>query len=235
MEENRAAIASIQQLQQLSTCVVASAIEIFHVRLPNTGFADSRIRCIFPDLPPMVGYVATARIRTAAPPMEGDGYHYARTDWWDHILSIPAPRVVVLEDLDGPPGLGAFVGEVNANILRSLGCTGLVTNGAVRDVNEVRSIGFSMFAGNLSVSHSYAHIFDFGGPVLVGGLEVRPGDLLHGDVHGVQKIPLDIVDKIPAAAQQILQRRARIVSECRPAGLSVEGLRKAVAEVAKKP
>ena len=74
--------------------------------------------------------------------MEGDGYHYARTDWWNHILTIPAPRVVVLEDLDDPPGLGAFIGEVNANIFLALGCVGLVTNGAVRDLNEVRSAGF---------------------------------------------------------------------------------------------
>ncbi len=144
------------------------------MRLPNTGFADSHIRCIFEELPPMVGHAATARIRSASPPIEGDGYHYARTDWWNHILSVPPPRVVVLEDLDHPAGLGAFIGEVNANILMALGCAGLVTNGAVRDLNEVHSIGFPMFAGNASVSHSYAHIFDFGGPVVVGGLEVQP-------------------------------------------------------------
>jgi regulator of RNase E activity RraA len=235
MDANRLAIAPIEQLQQLSTCVVASAIESFHVRLPNTGFADSRIRSILGNLPPMVGYVATGRIRSAAPPMEGDGYHYARTDWWNHILSIPAPRVIVLEDLDDPPGLGAFVGEVNANIFRALGCVGLVTNGAVRDVNEVRSIGFPLFAANLSVSHAYAHIADFGGPVSIGGMELHPGDLVHGDIHGVQKIPFEIVDKIPAVAQQILRRRARVVGECRPSGLSVESLRKTVEELERNP
>jgi len=222
-------------LQQLSTCVVASTIETFHVRLPNTGFADSRIRSILGDLPPMVGYVATGRVRSAAPPMEGDGYHYARTDWWDHILSVPAPRVIVLEDLDDPPGTGAFVGEVNANILKALGCVGLVTNGAVRDLNEVRSIGFPLFAGNISVAHAYAHISDFGGSVVVGGLALQPGDLVHADLHGVQKIPLEIADKIPAAAQQILQRRARVVGECRPSGLSVERLRKTVEDLEKNP
>ena len=117
-----------------------------------------------------MGYAATARIRTANPPMEGHGYSYERTDWWNHILSIPAPRIVVIEDVDEPAGLGAFVGEVNANILLALRCEGLVTNGAVRDLDEVRRSGFQMFAGNVSVSHAYAHIFDFGGPVKVGGL-----------------------------------------------------------------
>lgn len=235
MDANRSASALIEQLQQLSTCIVASAIEGFHVRLPNTGFTDSRIHSTLGNVSPVAGYVATGRIRTADPPMEGNGYHYARTDWWDHILSIPAPRVVVLQDLDDPPGVGAFVGEVNANILKALGCVGLVTNGAVRDVNEIRSIGFPLFAANLSVSHAFAHVADFGGPVVVGGLELQPGDLVHADIHGVQKIPSAIADKIPAAAQQIIQRRARVVCECRPSGLSVERLRTAVEGLEKNP
>lgn len=230
MNAKQTAVAPIEQFRQLSTCIVASAIEIFNVRLPNTGFADSHIRCIFEELPPMVGHAATARIRSASPPIEGDGYHYARTDWWNHILSVPPPRVVVLEDLDHPAGLGAFIGEVNANILMALGCAGLVTNGAVRDLNEVHSIGFPMFAGNASVSHSYAHIFDFGGPVVVGGLEVHPGDLVHGDLHGVQTVPLEIADKVPAAAQELLRKRQRLARLCHSPDFSVDQLRNAVKE-----
>jgi 4-hydroxy-4-methyl-2-oxoglutarate aldolase len=218
------------QLQNLTTCVVASAIETFRVRLPNTGFVDSSIRCIFDELPPVAGYAATARIRTANPPMEGHGYSYERTDWWNHILSIPAPRVVVLEDVDDPVGLGAFVGEVNANILLALGCGGLVTNGGVRDLNEVRPSGFQMFAGNVSVSHAYAHIFDFGGPVKVGGLFIRPGDLVHGDRNGVQTIPLEIASRVPSMAQKIMRRRQRLIGLCRSADFSLDVLRAAIEE-----
>src|SRR5579863_1901564 len=58
-------------LQRLSTCVVADAIETFDIRLRNVGFADGTIRCCFEDLPPIVGYAATARIRTAKPPVVG--------------------------------------------------------------------------------------------------------------------------------------------------------------------
>src|SRR5271170_6466400 len=146
--------ALLEELRGLSTCVVASAIETFGVRLPNAGFADSRVRCIFPDLPAIVGYAATARIRSATPPMEG-GTYYCRTDWWREIGSMPAPRIVVMEDVDNPPGLGAFVGEVHANILKALGCAGVVTNGAVRDLPEVHAIQFPIFAGNVSLSHGY--------------------------------------------------------------------------------
>jgi|SRR5579863_6286107 len=222
--------AQLGQLRNLTTCVVASAIETFRVRLPNTGFVDSSIKCIFEELPRVAGYAATARIRTSSPPMEGRGYSYERTDWWTHILSIPAPRVVVIEDVDDRVGLGAFVGEVNANILLALGCDGVVTNGAVRDLNEVRPSGFQMFAGNVSVSHAYAHIFDFGGPVRVGGLIIQPGDLVHGDRNGVQKIPLEIASQVPGVADKIMRRRQRLIDLCRSTDFSADILRKAIQE-----
>lgn len=217
--------AQLDELRQLSTAVTASAIETFGVRLHNTGFADSRIGCVFKEASPVVGYAATARIRSAEPPMEKHSYfYYDRADWWNHILTIPAPRIVVIEDIDERPGLGAFVGAVHAQILQALGCVALVTNGSVRDLPEIRSIGFQLFASNVAVSHAYAHVFDFGGKVRVGGLDIAPGDLIQGDLHGVQTIPLEIADKVPAAAREILKRRKRLVDLCRSKDFSVKNL-----------
>lgn len=215
------------QLRKLSTCIVASAIETFDVRLRNTGFANCSVRCIFPELPQLVGYAVTARIRSADPPMEGHSY-YSRPDWWRHIHTIPEPRVVVVQDVDNPPGLGASVGEVHANILIALGCIGIVTNGAVRDLRAVQATGFQMFAGNVSVSHAYAHVFDFGGTVEVGGLEVKPGDLIQGDIHGVQTIPAEIAARVPSAANNILVKRRALIEICRSSDFTVEKLSDAV-------
>src|ERR1035437_487375 len=131
----------LEQLRLLDSCTVANAIETFDVRLRNTGFADSQVRCMFEDLPPLVGYAATARVRTSTPPMEGAQF-LDTTGWLDSILSIPAPRVIVLKDVDRHPGLGALVGEVHASILLALNAVGLVTNGGVRDLPSVRKIGF---------------------------------------------------------------------------------------------
>jgi 4-hydroxy-4-methyl-2-oxoglutarate aldolase len=229
MTANRLPPALLEQIGRLTTCVVASTIETFDVRLRNTGFSDSSVRCIFEDLPPIVGYAATARIRTSDPPMEGHSY-YDRTDWWNHILTTPAPRIVVIEDTDTPEGLGAFVGEVHANILMALGCVGLVTNGGVRDLPGVRSSGFQMFAGNVSVSHAYSHVFDFGGTVEVGHLKVSPGDLIHADRHGALKIPAETAEKIPHVARAIQEKRNRIIELCGAPDFSVEKLRQAIRE-----
>jgi regulator of RNase E activity RraA len=222
--------ALLEKLRALDACTVANAIETFDVRMRNTGFAGSGIRCIFEEFPPMVGYAATARIRTSEPPMEGHSYH-ERTDWWDHILSIPAPRIIVVQDIDDNPGLGSFVGEVHANIFLALGCVGLVTNGAVRDLPAVGAAGFPLFAGCVSVSHAYAHIFDFGGTVDVGRMKVQPGDLIHGDRHGVQTIPRSIADRIPSVAERLLEKERQLIALCRSKNFSLEGLREGVKEI----
>lgn len=221
--------AQLEQLRRFSTCVVASAIETFNVRLHNTGFADSSVKCVFPDTPSVIGYAVTARIRSSAPPMEGGSY-YERIDWWSHILKTPTPRIVIIEDVDRPPGTGAFVGEVHANILMALGCKAIVTNGAVRDIPQIRATGFQMFAGNVSVSHAYAHIFDFGSAIEVGKLRIRPGDLVHGDIHGVQTIPLEIAERIPSIAEAILQRRHKLVEICQAYGFTLDMLKGASEE-----
>ncbi|MGC1416240.1 MAG: RraA family protein [Candidatus Acidiferrum sp.] len=214
----------LESLRRLSTCAVSNAIETFDVRLRNAGFADASIRCMFQELPPTIGYAATARVRTSVPPMHGHNY-FDRTDWWNAILKIPAPRVVVVEDVEKSPGLGSFVGEVHANILSALGCIAVVTNGAVRDLPQVRSAGFQFFAGGVAVSHAYAHIFQFGTPVEIGGLKIEPGDLLHGDQHGILKVPFEIASNIPAIARDIQEKEERAIAICRSADFSLEKLR----------
>src|SRR5271157_13207 len=214
-------------LRHLNTCQVADAIETFDVRLRNEGFVGTSVRCMFPKLPSAVGYAVTARIRTSEPPMRGSSYP-DRTDWWNYLLTIPAPRVVVLEDLDRRPGLGSCAGEVNAHIFKALGCVALVTNGAVRDLEEVEQLGFSFFAANVAVSRIYFHTIEFGIPVEIGNLKVRPGDLLHGDRHGVISIPASIAGQIPAAAARVAALERRVIDVADSAKPTLEELREAV-------
>jgi 4-hydroxy-4-methyl-2-oxoglutarate aldolase len=215
----------LDALRRFDTCMVSNAIETFDARLRNTGFTDGSIHCIFKDAdaPPMVGYAATARLRAGQPPIVGS--FHDRTDFWNSILEIPAPRVLVLEDMDEPPGRGAFVGDVSAAILKALKCIGYVTNGAVRELPAVRGMGLQSFAGSVAVSRAYAHIFDVGAEVKVGGMEVRPGDLLHGDRHGVLTVPRECARKIPDAAARLKQAEKVVIDFCRSSDFSVAKLR----------
>ena len=178
-----------------------------------------------------MGYAATARIRSSDPPMEGHSY-YDRGAWWDSLLQdSPSRAIVVIEDVDSTPGLGAFIGEVHANILVALGCVAVVTNGAVRDLPDVRKSGLQLFAGNISVSHAYAHVFDFGGTVEIAGLTVHPGDLIQGDLHGVQTIPREIAGHVPEKALEIVQARKELIGFCRSTDFSIEKFRQQTKEL----
>jgi len=212
----------------LDGAAIANAIETFGVRLRNEGFADPSIRSLFPDLPPAAGYAVTARIRCSTPPPVG--YQYTdRTDWWHYIVSLPAPRFVVVEDADEHPGLGGFVGELHATILGALDCVGYATNGSVRDAAAVRAhVGFPMFATGVSVSHAFAHIVDFGAPVQIGGLRIASGDLLFGDGHGVQSIPPELVERIPSAAAAMKAHEREIIALCRSPQFSIDALTRLV-------
>jgi regulator of RNase E activity RraA len=214
----------LEKLRGLSSPSVSNALETFGTRLRHSGFTDATVRCIFPELAPTVGYAATLRVRTNEPPMEGDRYFY-RLDWLDHLASIPEPRVLVVQDLDHLPRLGAYIGGVHANILRALKCIAVVTNGAVRDVDEVRALKLQLYAHSLSVSHSYAHVVEFGGLVEVGHMQVRPGDLVHGDQHGMLAIPFEIADQVAPVAERMIAEEREIARLCRSETFSVGALR----------
>lgn len=213
----------LDALRQFDTCMISNAIETFDARLRNTGFADASIRCVFEDASPLVGYAVTARLRSGDPPIVGGSYR-DQGELWNRILAMPAPRILVLQDMDRTPGRGAFVGDMHAAILQALGCIGYVTNGAVRELPAVRAMGFELFAGSLAVSHAYSHIFEVGATVTVGGMEVRPGDLLHGDRHGILTVPRKIAAQVPRAARDLQQAEKRIIDFCRSSNFSVAKL-----------
>ncbi len=205
--------AALDRLRQLDSCTVANAIERFNVRLRNEGFADGTVHCRFPRLPPLLGYAVTGRIRSSLPPMTGRLY-YDHIEFWQHVATVPAPRVVVMEDMDRDPGAGAFFGEIHAAIGQALRCVGYVTNGAVRDLAAVEAAGFHLFSGSVAVSHAFAHIVDFGEPVEIGGLTVKPGELLHGDRHGLQTIPMAIAAGVPDVAHALLAEERELIELC---------------------
>jgi 4-hydroxy-4-methyl-2-oxoglutarate aldolase len=194
-------------LRAITTPTVCNAIETFDVRLRNEGFMDSTIHCRFPELGAMVGYAVTVSIRASTPPER----EIAAPEVWAEMDKVPKPWVVVVDDLDYPRPVGSYWGEVNASVYKALGAVGTVTSGGVRDLPEVRATGFHFFSSCVLVSHAYVHVVEVGAPVTVGGLTVRPGDLLHGDEHGVTSIPPEIARALPNAARELEQRERWLI------------------------
>ncbi|GAC1537473.1 MAG: RraA family protein [Candidatus Velthaea sp.] len=214
--------AELDALRCYDTCTIANAIETFDIRPRTAGFMSPEIRCVFPGMGVMLGYAVTGRCRAS----EKTEATYSRHGWWDAIAAAPAPRVAVLQDVDDPP-VGSFWGEVQSNIHTALGCVGCVTNGGVRDLNEVEPLGFQYYAGSVMVSHAYINMIDYGMPVTIGGVEIATGDLIHADRHGVQTIPLEIAREIPAACERIMAKEQVVISLCRSRDFSLEALKTA--------
>ncbi|NWF93560.1 MAG: RraA family protein [Syntrophaceae bacterium] len=210
----------LELLRRWPTCAISNGIELFNIRPRNEGFMLPEIKCVFPELGPMIGYAVTAVISAESP----EGRRVQAPDWWEMILKIPEPRVAVIHDIDRPV-IGSFWGEVNANIHRALGCIGTVTDGSVRDLDEVSEIGFHFFSSCVSVSHAYVHLVEIGIPVKVGGVVVRPGDLLMGDKHGVISIPLEIARDVPRAAQLVEDWERPVINYCKSKEFTLEGLK----------
>ena len=228
MTQNTLSPQLFEKLRHLDTCTVSNVIERFDVRPRNEGFIYGEIQCRFPHFAPMLGYAVTARIRSSYPPTTSPpitrGCYYDRMDFWRYLVSLPEPRVMVLQDTDGLPGFGAFVGEIHAQIALALRSVGCVTNGAVRDLPAVEATGFHLFSGKVSVSHAYAHIVDFGEAVEIGGLKIHPGDLIHGDCHGVLTIPHSVAAKVPDAASSCLEEERSLIKLCHSPALTLDML-----------
>jgi len=199
----------LEALKDIPTPAIANAIETFNIIPRNKGFMGPDISAIFPDMGNMIGHAVTGVIRADAPPSAH--MNVSRVEWVDEILSIPAPRVIVLQDLDWPNPIGSFWGEVQANIHSALECVGTVTNGGVRDLDEMQDKNFFAFAPAILVSHAYVHITDVNVPVNIGGLEVNPGDIIQGDKHGVIKIPPEIAGELPDAVKRVEEREQILI------------------------
>jgi 4-hydroxy-4-methyl-2-oxoglutarate aldolase len=206
--------AELEQIRRFSSPTIANAIETFHVRPRLEGVTDSRFRCLFPALGPVVGYACTATIHSAQPAPRPR--RVSRRAYWEYTRDFPGPRLTVVQDLSETPG-GAYWGEVNANVHLALGSQGLVTNGTVRDLDEVLPTGFHFFASGVQVSHGYAHLEEFNRPVRVFGMLVQPGDLIHADKHGAVVIPREIARDLAEAAREVERREKPMLAACRAA------------------
>src|ERR1035441_9794481 len=198
--------ADLQLLARYDTPTVSNVIELFEVRPRTAGYMDGRIRACFPEMPPIVGYASTATMRTAWPRGEGDVYS-GLDEQVAHFGELPGPAIVVFQDLDEPP-VGATFGEVMCASYQCFGALGVITNGPARDLEQVRRLGFRAFSDGVVSSHAESHITSLHQPVQVGGMLVRPGDLLHADANGVCGIPETIAAEGAHAAQEFVAAEA---------------------------
>jgi regulator of RNase E activity RraA len=215
-------------LRSIDTPTVCNLIEMVAPERRGHGYTVKHLHCPFPELAPMVGFAKTVTFKARdAFGMGEAGYMQKRLDYLDYVASAPRPSVMIMEDLDDPPGYGAFWGEVQSNVHKALGALGVVTSGSIRDIPMIAP-GFQMLAGSIAPSHAYVHVVDFGIDVNVHGMAVRSGDLIHADRHGAVVVPADKIEAMQAAADKLARQEARIIEAAHAPGATVESIKAAI-------
>ncbi|HXF89706.1 MAG TPA: RraA family protein [Xanthobacteraceae bacterium] len=217
----------LEFLRSIDTPTVCNLLEIVAPERRGFGYTVRHLHCIFPDLPPMVGFAKTATMRAQdRVPLSEAGYMAKRLDYLDYVASAPQPSIAVIQNLDDIVGFGAFWGEVQSNVHKALGCLGTITNGSVRDIPAIAP-GFQMLAGSIAPSHAFVHVVDFGVNVNIHGMAVKSGDLIHADRHGAVVVPIETIAPMQAAADGLARREAKII-EAAKSGRGLEAIKAAM-------
>ena len=216
---------AVEELLTFSTPSILNGLKRLGVHPSDLESVDrTAAGCMSPFLGRRVGFAATRRVATrrhggasGAPARPGRAGHVD-----DHVLAVPQPRILVAENLGDWRGPVCIWGEVAASLYTAMGCTAGLTNGPVRDLDEMEAIGFQTFASGPGVGGGFVDVLDTGGPVQIGGVTIRSGDLLHGDRHGIVKVPLDLVEPLPEAIRAHEAVERRVIAVCRSADFSLE-------------
>ncbi|WP_292288825.1 RraA family protein [Marivita sp.] len=204
--------ALIDRLHSCDTPTVCNAIEVAQGQRGFAGFTHRSITWAGDPDARIVGFARTARIAGATPPSDPpDDIRARRMAYFEAMNAGPRPGVAVIEDADGDAAIGAWWGEVHAQVHKGVfGLCGAVTNGVVRDLGDMPA-SFPVLAGSVGPSHGFVHVRDIGTPVTIFGMTVARGDLIHADCHGAVCIPADVIPKLNAALDRLFAAEAVVL------------------------
>jgi 4-hydroxy-4-methyl-2-oxoglutarate aldolase len=211
----------LNALKAIDTPTICNAIERFKVRNDVTGFPGMNIHCFYPQLGVTIGYALTVTVDSSTPDVKRDDQVWK--DWVRAMATAPKPIFLVFQDVGLNPEKSAHMGDIMASLAKRLGAVGLLTNGGVRDMHEVEQLGFQYFAAGVVASHGNPRLLQVNVPVMIDGLQIEPGDLLHGDLNGVIKIPAEISAQTAEMALKVRQEEAELLAFINSPDFSVEG------------
>lgn len=227
------------KLKRWNSPTIANALEQISAADPVSLVNLEEVRDFMPEMGSMVGVAMTVVISGGDPrPKKEQPDNFKR--YRDYLASVPGPKIVVVQDLDRPNCYGSIWGEVGANVARTLNCVGTITDGAVRDIDEMKNAGFIALARRLCVSHAHTWPIRWNCEVEVFGTKIRPGQLIHADKHGFIVIPEDAEARLLHAARYMddLECDTVIPSARQQVGQSItnvlDGMNAAAAEFSRR-
>lgn len=213
----------ISLLKTIDTPTVCNAIELLKVRSGGEGFTSNAVKCLYPELGPMVGYAVTVQMETVTQMEPRDPNITMK--FYEAIEASPNPVVIVIQEIGAYKEFAAHSGDVMTTLVQNFGAVGLITDCNVRDFNEVKPLGFHTFAAGLSASHVNCRIAAVGVPVQVHGMTVRTGDIVHGDINGLVQVPREKIEELPEKIAEVRKTEQDLMARVREGGFTLDDLR----------
>ncbi len=225
----------IEKLQRIDTPTISNVVATYPrsencMKLYDAWYGewytDSTIKCVYPELGPRVGYVATAVF------CEKSDRYTGMSRWAlpEHLDRTKKPIVLVAEQQFDPSlnnRVGLF-GEIMTTQYKAMGVVGVVTNGPMRDIDAIKPLGFQYYCTGVTPGHGDFIVKAVDVPVRVGGLTVMPGDMLHMDMHGAVKFPASKMGEVLERAERLLASEADTMKVFREPGFSLKKWKESV-------
>ncbi len=187
-----------KRLERLSTTNLADALDQVGLRGAVIG-----IRPLF-GMPKVIGRAVTIKITAA-------GMVKSKRHLGVDAIASAEPGDVIAIDNRGDTYNNCW-GEILSYAAQKKGVSGVFVDGAARDIDFCQEIGFPVFARGVVPITARGRIMqeDFNCPIRLGDVQVRPGDILFGDVNGLVVIPPEKLDEVLKAAEGILEKEEAI-------------------------
>jgi len=184
-------------------------------------YTDTSIRCLYPELGPIVGYAVTCVYGMPDPNYSG---RLSYRDVIDALEAMKKPTVLVIQQKwpDHLMKKAGLAGEMMVSQAMAVGCVGLLSNGPSRDVDAIRRLKFQYMLGGVTAGHGEQAVHAVNVPVSVGGMDVAPGDLIHMDENGAVKFPVQHAEAVVRNSKAMLADEAARLEKIRKAGSAAE-------------
>ena len=216
-------------LTSVDTPTISNALDIYRGDRSVDDFTQLPFVSSNPKLKPVIGIARTAKIKASAPSsLTPDEVSDLRIKYYEYMAHKPSNQEIrnfcIIEDLDWPKTIGSFWGEVNVSVHQGLGLAGTLTNGLLRDLDEIDK-NYMVLASAIGPSHAYVHVVEFKVDVNISGLKIKDGDIIHADQHGAVKVPIKSLEMLPRAIKFMHKKESHIIEAAKRDDFDIDQLK----------
>jgi regulator of RNase E activity RraA len=192
-------------------------------------YTDASLRCMFPELQPVCGYAVTGWYSDKKP-------EQTVMDRWallEQLDTSPKPVILVVKQTYSPglENMSGLLGGNMTNSFKAFGVEGVISDGPMRDLEEIRPMKVQYLVTGLTSGHGSLQLRGVGMPVTVARMTVQTGDIVHMDQCGAAKFPAKYLPQVFEYAKELRKREIESQKKYRTPDFSLEKLKASAKDV----